>query len=220
MPGSVWLSNLCFVAFFADPAKHLKLKGYTELLLCYRNIGDMHAAWKVLKRMKKQGVSPSVKTYTGLVRGYVWKRDMQKAEDLVSHMKAMRNKGKRPNRVTYNILLGGYADETLRLRQKLKRMQKKQDSLGEQQTKDKMQQAEQRMMGVLQRMTANIKIGERVYQTLIDACGDDVEKAEGWVAKMKEKNIVLSPWTLLEWGKVLARAGKTEKEMEALLDQV
>jgi pentatricopeptide repeat protein len=205
------------VLFFTDPGYRLKVWGYTELLLSYRNIGKMDDAEEVLDRMQQQGVYPSVRTYTGLVRGYVWKRDMQKAEDLVSRMSALPDEKKRPNHVTYNILLDGYADRTLRLRQKLKQMQ---DGLGEQQTKDEMQHAEQRMMGVLQRMTANIKIGERVYQTLIDACGDDVEKAEGWVAKMKEKNIVLSPWTLLEWGKVLARAGKTEKEMEALLDQV
>jgi hypothetical protein len=191
-------------------------------LVCHRNIGDLDAAEKVLDRMAQKRVYPSVVQFTQLLSGYVWKRDMQKAEALVSRMNALSYQRQRPNDYTYAILLDGYADEKLRLRQVLKQMQKKQDSLGEQQTKDEMQQVEQTMMGVLQRMReAKIKIiGERVYQAFINACGDNVEEAEGWVAKMKGEKIALSPWTLLVWGKVLGRAGKTGKEMEALLGQV
>lgn len=162
-------------------------------MVAYRESGDLVAAEEVLNRMSQQKVTPSVVTYTELVRGYVARGDMAKAEEVVSRMRhAHKHKGKdkRSCEGTYTALLQGYKEEDQAIK-------------------------------VLERMAEdNIRPGDRTYDILIDACGDNVEEADRWVVRMKQQGCALTAWTYKARARVLARAQRTGAEMEALLEEV
>jgi hypothetical protein len=112
--------------------------------------------------------------------------------------------GTTKDRAIPHPVLDGYADEKLRVRQVLKEMQKEHDSLGEQQTKEEMQQVEQTMIRVLQRMRGgNMRPKNPTYQKLVDACGTMWKRRRTGSSRRRGKYSP-SPWTL----EALARSEK------------
>jgi pentatricopeptide repeat protein len=154
----------------------------------------MEGAENVLYRMMRRGIRPSVVTYTELVLGYAWKGEMDKAEEVVARMKkALARARAQSCEGTYTALMEGYANA---------------GDMGS-------------MMGALVRMEHdNIRPGDRTYNVLINACGDSVEDAQQWFARMKEEGCAPTAWTYRARALVLGRAGRTGADMEALMEEV
>merc|ERR1719265_1228735 len=61
--------------------------------------------------MEKVGAQPNLITYSAMIKGYCRMRDIQKAFDILNHMR--REGGVRPDEITYNSLLDGCAQNNL-----------------------------------------------------------------------------------------------------------
>jgi len=73
--------------------------------------GRMDQLSGIQEEMEKVGVQPNLITYSAMIKGYCRMRDIQKAFDILNHMR--REGGVRPDEITYNSLLDGCAQNNL-----------------------------------------------------------------------------------------------------------
>jgi len=84
---------------------------YNALIDACVRCGQISRAPALLSDMFKQGISPNLITYSSILKGYCQENRMDKALELLGHMKQASSF--RPDEVTYNTLLDGCARQGL-----------------------------------------------------------------------------------------------------------
>jgi len=84
---------------------------YNALIDACARSGEMYRATALLEAMAAQGIEPNLITYSTIIKGYCQQPRLDRAFELLEHMKTSGNL--RPDEITYNTLIDGCARHCL-----------------------------------------------------------------------------------------------------------